>query len=290
MKILCTGATGFIGTNLVLALLDDKHEVAILKRRTSGLKHLEAKKDSLIVYDYLHYEDIDFSIKNYKPDVIIHLATLYINNHTKDELQSLLDSNIVFGTHLLEAMKTNGVTKLLNFGTRWQHINNQIYNPANLYAATKQAFADILCWYNKNGIVSKTLELCDTFGKNDTRKKIVSLLVEACKNNVPVELSKGEQTLDIIHVDNLIQYIISNIKNDGFYDNTVEQIIGEEIKLKDLGLLIEKLYKVKGLFLWGAKDYRMNEVMYPPLCAAISKYHICGNLETELAPPGIICS
>ena len=283
MKILCTGATGFIGSNLVPALLTQRHTVAVLKRKTSGLKHLENYKGSITTYDYSTYSDIYEVLQESKPDLLIHLATLYINKHTEDDVQPILDSNICFGMHILEAMKRSGVSKILNFGTRWQHINNELYNPANLYAATKQAFYDILRWYNKDGIMSKTLELCDTFGKHDIRNKIVSLLIDAYKKKIPVELSKGEQILDILCVDNLVQYLILNIKNDRFYDNTVEQIVGQEIKLKDLGMLIEKLYNVKGLFLWGAKDYRINEVMTPPLCASIPQHHIYGDLESELA-------
>lgn len=282
MKILCTGATGFIGSNLIPALLQKKYSVAILKRKLSDLRQLEKQKDSLIIYDYMNYQDIENALKNYKPDVVIHLATLYINNHTKDELQNLLDSNIVFGTYLLESMKNSGITKLLNFGTRWQHINNELYNPANLYAATKQAFYDILCWYNKDGIMSKTLELCDTFGKNDTRKKIVSLLIEACQNKIPLNLSPGEQILDVLYIDDLVNYILANIEFSSFFDNQTVQIIGTEIQLKDLGTLIEKQYDVKGVLQWGAKDYRKNEVMTPPLFNDLTQVHLTSDINATL--------
>ena len=274
MKIVCTGATGFIGSYLVPALLNKKHNVAVLKRKISDLKQLEKQKDNLTVYDYVNYQDIETALQEYKPNLVIHLAALYINNHSKEELQALINSNILFGTHILEAMRNAGVDKILNFGTRWQHMNNQRYDPANLYAATKQAFTDILCWYNKNGIMSKTLELCDTFGKNDTRKKIVSLLIDACRNKIPLDLSPGEQILDITYIDDLVEYIISNIEDNDFYDNTVVQISGTEIKLKDLGTLIEKQYGVKGFLRWGAKGYRKNEVMRPPLCEDTAKVQL----------------
>ena len=274
MKIVCTGATGFIGSYLVPALLNKKHNVAVLKRTLSDLKQLEKQKDNLIIYDYVNYQDIETALQEYKPNLVIHLAALYINNHSKEELQALINSNILFGTHILEAMRNAGVDKILNFGTRWQHMNNQRYDPANLYAATKQAFADMLCWYNKNGIRSKTLELCDTFGKNDTRKKIVSLLIDACRNKIPLDLSPGEQILDITYIDDLVEYIISNIEDNGFYDNTAVQIIGTEIKLKDLGTLIETQYGVKGFLRWAAKGYRKNEVMRPPLSEDTAKVQL----------------
>lgn len=281
MKILCTGATGFIGSNLVPALLTQRHTVAVLKRKTSGLKHLENYKGSITTYDYSTYSDIYEVLQESKPDLLIHLATLYINKHTEDDVQLILDSNICFGMHILEAMKRSGVSKILNFGTRWQHINNELYNPANLYAATKQAFYDILRWYNKDGIMSKTLELCDTFGPNDIRKKIVNLLVEACKNKKMIDLSPGEQILDITYVDSLVEYIIANIENDIFFDNAVIQIAGSEIKLKDLGNIIEDACGVRGFFNWGKICYRENEIMKPPLCSSIKKKYLTADADIK---------
>ena len=284
MKILCTGATGFIGSNLVPALLTQRHTVAVLKRKTSGLKHLENYKGSITTYDYSTYSDIYEVLQESKPDLLIHLATLYINKHTEDDVQPILDSNICFGMHILEAMKRSGVSKILNFGTRWQHINNELYNPANLYAATKQAFYDILRWYNKDGIMSKTLELCDTFGPNDIRKKIVNLLVEACKNKKMIDLSPGEQILDITYVDSLVEYIIANIENDSFFDNEVIQIAGSEIKLKDLGNIIEDACGVRGFLNWGKMNYRKNEVMKPPLCNNLNIAKLEGKIENDIIP------
>jgi len=282
MKILCTGATGFIGSCLVPALLSKRHSVAVLKRKMSDLKQLEKQKDNLTVYDYVNYQDIENALQEYKPDLIIHLATLYINNHSKEELQALINSNILFGTHILEAMINAGVDKILNFGTRWQHINDELYNPANLYAATKQAFYDILRWYNKDGIMSKTLELCDTFGPNDIRNKIVNLLVDAYKNKKTVDLSPGEQILDITYIDSLVEYIINNIENNSFFDNKVAQIVGTEIKLKDLGDIIEDACGARGFFNWGKIPYRENEVMVPPVCGNLNIVKLEGKIKKDI--------
>ena len=58
-----------------------------------------------------------------------------------------MSSNITFGTQLVEAMVANGCYQFVNTGTSWQHYENDEYNPVNLYAATKQAFEDILRYY-----------------------------------------------------------------------------------------------------------------------------------------------
>lgn len=117
----------------------------------------------------------------FSPDAVIHLAALYVNQHKPADIFELANSNIVFGTHILEAMTKNGVAKFLNIGTRWQHLGNKRYNPANLYSATKEAFKAILMYYETRGLKHKTLEFGDTYGSGDTRKKIMELLITTCQ-------------------------------------------------------------------------------------------------------------
>lgn len=260
MKVLLTGSTGFIGKNLLSKLLEYGITVAVLVRDLSK----EINPNVVVFLGCDSFDAIDKAITEFKPDLVIHLATLYLNSHTPENIPNLIESNITYGTNLLESMKKNAITKIVNFGTRWQHMNNKDYCPANLYAATKEAFQDILEYYSKNGIKYKTLELCDTFGSGDNRKKIVDLLFNACINNTVIDLSPGEQIIDLLYVKELIVFIADNISSDDFFDNRRIQLSGTEIKLRDLGALVESITGKKGFLNFGGKRYRENEVMFPP--------------------------
>ena len=264
MRIILTGGTGFIGRNLIPQLLFDGHEIAMLQRRGSTSCALDNYKNQIEVYASDTYEEIANGFNRFHPEIVIHMATLYINHHTPADIPELISSNILLGTMLLEAMKNNSVSRILNFGTRWQHQENTIHNSANLYAATKEAFAEIVRYYSSNSIRYKTLELCDTFGKNDTRNKIVDLLIRACKKKEGLELSPGEQILDLVCVDDVVDFISTNITHESFYDNHTISISGTEIRLKDLGELVEDISEVSGYLLWGVRSYREHEVMSPP--------------------------
>jgi nucleoside-diphosphate-sugar epimerase len=264
-KILVTGATGFIGTHLVGSLLESGHNVAILKRSESGLKGLEPVHEKIHIFISDTYKDICLGIKEFAPDAVVHLAALYLNQHKLEHIVDLINSNIVFGTHVLEAMTENGITRFLNIGTRWQHLKNKRYNPANLYSATKEAFKDILVYYEIKGIKYKTIELGDTYGIGDTRKKIMELLISACQKKGKLDLTPGEQILDLTAVDDIGAYVVTNIDSPVFFDNTTVSISGAVIKLHDLGVMIEKEFKTEKLFNWGGKSYRENEAMEPPL-------------------------
>jgi CDP-paratose synthetase len=144
MRIALTGATGFIGTHLVPALVARKHEVAVLARAASDTGVFAPLGDHCRVYTADTYDDLQKCFSAFRPDAVIHLATLYLNQHTPADLPALINSNILFGTQVLEAMRETGTRNFLYFATRWQHLDDEAYKPANLYAATKQAFMDIV--------------------------------------------------------------------------------------------------------------------------------------------------
>jgi nucleoside-diphosphate-sugar epimerase len=220
-------------------------------------------KNDITILESTDYSSVCSGVKTFMPDVVIHAAAM-VNQQKPEQIADLINANITLGTHLLEAMKESGVTKFVNIGTRWQHIGNKRYCPANLYAATKEAFKDILIHYEIKGIRHKTIELCDTFGTGDTRKKILDLLVVACRKREPIDLSPGEQILDLSYVDDICQFILTGIQSEKFFDNKTVSLSGAVIKLRDLGEMVEKHYETSGFLKWGAKPYRDNEVMSPP--------------------------
>ncbi|MBR4903729.1 MAG: NAD-dependent epimerase/dehydratase family protein, partial [Selenomonadaceae bacterium] len=146
MKILMTGITGFIGHHLGERLVNDGHEVHAIVRPTSKIDELS---DNLRRNVKFHVCDKDNTVldivtdlcaDNSRPDLVYHLATNYLNAHKFEDIQGLIQSNITFGTELLEALVTNGVYNFVNVGTFAQHYEDADYSPVNLYAATKESF------------------------------------------------------------------------------------------------------------------------------------------------------
>jgi nucleoside-diphosphate-sugar epimerase len=258
-RIMVTGATGFIGSHLIPILLREYYQVAIIKR-----KQTKYENSNVRIIDSDCCESIRSGIKDFKPDVVIHLATLYINKHTPAQIAELINSNITFGTYILEAMAENNILRFVNIGTYAQHFGGKEYCPVNLYAATKEAFKDILAFYESKAIQHKTIELFDTYGEGDTRKKIMELLITACLNKKPLDLTSGEQFLDLSSVDDICEFLVSHIKKPDFFDNGTIALSGNVIKLRDLGAIIESHFNAPGILHWGAKQYRDNEMMKPP--------------------------
>ena len=264
-----TGATGFIGSNLVRVLLKNNSKITIITRKNSDYSKILDIKDKLNIYEY-NGDIIElvnlFNLIN--PDLVIHLASSFILNHRLDEIDKLIDSNIGFGTQILEAMKLSNCKKIINTSSYYQHYNNEIYNPVNLYAATKQAFEDIIYYYSSEyNIKSITLELFDTYGENDSRPKILNLLNNYANSKKALDMSLGEQILDITYIDDIVSAYLKtiqliSIKEDNIPDK-YSLISENRIKLKDLVRLYEQVTNKKINVNLGAKPYRNRQIMNP---------------------------
>lgn len=269
MRALITGATGYIGSNLAKRLVNEKWDVHIIVRSNSNLHLINNILDklSINVHDGTTEGMIEICKKTH-PEVVFHLAASCIPKHQSKDIQSLFRSNILFGTQLLEGMAKNNIKYLINTGTAWQHYENHEYNPMCLYAATKQAFEDILKYYTQaEGLRSITLKLFDTYGPDDPRRKIMNLLKDISISGRELFMSPGEQYIDLVYIDDVIEAFLKaaiRIKSNFDIEHECYAVSsGNPMKLKDLVKIFEKVYGNKLKITWGGRTYRKREVMVP---------------------------
>jgi len=264
---LVTGGTGFIGTNLIKRLILTGWIVHVIVRQQSNLNSLEGSIKKIT----LHTSDGSTSslvkiLKNSKPIVVFHLASLFLSGHLPNDIEPLIKSNIIFSTQLLEAMNESGIKNIVNTGTSWQHYENKSNSPVNLYAATKQAFEAILQFYiEANFFKAITLKLFDTYGPEDPRLKLFHLLGKISKTEELFLMSPGEQLIDVVYVDDVIDaYLIAAerlITDQVSNHETYAVSSGSPISLSQLVNVYEKETSRKLPIHWGGRPYRNREVM-----------------------------
>lgn len=265
---LITGATGFVGSHLARRLVWEGWQVHLLIRPGSCLLDApEFVRMTSHVYDG-GIESVVRCVDQAKPDVVFHLASLFLSQHSTDDVESLIQSNVLFGNQLLEAIKVNEVNYLINTGTSWQHYNNDNYNPVCLYAATKQAFEALLEYYVQAcGIKAITLKLFDTYGPDDLRPKLFHLLNKAAMSGETLDMSAGDQLIDLVHIEDVLEaYLIAARR---LIEGKVEQheiyavSSGQPLPLRNVVELYAKATKQTVHVNWGARPYRFREVMVP---------------------------
>ena len=269
---LVTGGTGYLGKNLTRKLLDSGWEVHLLVRDATKADDQKFYLDGSTTHFY------DGNINNLisilelsRPTVVFHLAAKVVTDHKFENVaivEEIYDSNILFGSQLLEAMRICSIKKFVNTGTFWQYYEGGEYNPVSLYAASKQAFEAILKYYvNAENYEVITLTLFDNYGPLDTRPKLFSMLNKLALSNSPVEMSGGEQYINIVYIDDVAQaYITAGlilIEETGSKYNNYVVSSPSQIKLRDLVEIYLELATIKPKILWGARTYRDREVMHP---------------------------
>jgi len=158
MKILLTGAAGFIGFHTTKVLLDRGDEVIGLDNLNTyyDVTLKEARLAQLLPRNGFHFikaslEDraaIDRLFAEYKPQRVIHLAAQAGVRFSLTNPHEYLDSNIIGFLHILEGCRHNNVEHLVYASSSSVYgantslpfsVHQNIDHPLSLYAATKKA-------------------------------------------------------------------------------------------------------------------------------------------------------
>jgi len=260
LRILLTGATGFLGSHLLEKLLDDHHEVVILKRTTSDTWRIRHRLDKITSFN-VDVEPIEAAFVEKQLDAVIHTACHYGRN--QDSMSQVIDSNLMFGVKVLEmAIKYNTGT-FFNTGTLLPHY-------LNTYSLSKKQFSEWLK-QSSNKIRAVTLKLEHMYGPKDDKTKFVPwLLDKMIRSDEEIKLTKGEQLRDFIHIDDVVAaYMILLNSADSLppyaeFDVGTAQPMTIRHFVETLGDVVEKEIglTVKPRLNFGAVPYRDGELMH----------------------------
>lgn len=229
------------------------------------MSKLENVKCKLVYVDDRQtlYEEMEIV----KPEIVIHLAGIFLSEHKDDDIAALIDSNIDFPTILFDAAYKSGCRRFINTASCWQNYQGESYNPVNLYAATKQAIEDILKYYvMAKGAEAITLNIFDSYGPNDLRKKVLNI-VSGLKDGDSIGMSGGDQRMYLCYIEDIVSAYIQAI-------NLLYSMKGGEYK--KYAVRDESTYSLKEIITcyltlsgkhinvrWGERPYRSREIMDP---------------------------
>jgi nucleoside-diphosphate-sugar epimerase len=134
-----------------------------------------------------------------------------------------------------------------------------------LYAATKQAFEDILAYYTEaTAIKAITLQLFDTYGPDDPRPKLFHLLAKTARSQESLAMSPGEQLIDLVYIDDVIDAYLcaADLLSTLPAGHQVYAVSsGKPLPLRKLVSIYELVSGLKLHIDWGKRTYRPREVM-----------------------------
>jgi nucleoside-diphosphate-sugar epimerase len=266
MKILITGSTGFVGRHLIPKLIHSKHsilEITIQPEISLGLYGNDTHK-------YVPHEEDQYgfnkAVKDFKPEIVIHLASFLTSLDDYNTLIKLLNTNITFFCQILDAIKECDIKLFVNTGTFAEYYKgNDEFDPAYLYAATKTASRSFLDYYSKvYHFKQATVVPYTIYGGKDSQKKIIDIIYESTESDKPIDLSPGEQVLDFIHVEDITNFYLQLVEQHNCLPqkSNFKLGTGKGHTLKQVTAIIEEVTQKRARINWGGKPYRPSDVMY----------------------------
>lgn len=201
-RAIVSGATGHLGQEVA-------RQLASAGVQVHGLTRQEVARDGAAGEPSVHLHRVDGQLESLlsvfnevRPDVVFHIAGFYRREHQAADVAALMETNIHFGVQLLEAMRLAECRHLVTAGSYFQHFDADAYRPLNLYAATKQAFEDLIAYYvDACDISAVRLTVCDIYSEYDTRRKLMTDIATAWASKTPLHFKDEEIWVDLVHVE-----------------------------------------------------------------------------------------
>ena len=220
-KVVVTGGSGFIGSNLVKYLLKKKYYVINIDKLSYSanpynVKNLKKNKKYIFIKTDLNNKKKIFQmLKKYEPAVIFNLAAETHVDRSIDSPRNFINSNILGVYNLLESIliykkKYKKKIKLIHISTdevygdliKGKSNEKYPYNPSSPYSASKASADHLVKAYIKTyklpAIISNC---CNNYGPNQFPEKLIPKLIFNIINNRTLPIyGKGKNSREWIHV------------------------------------------------------------------------------------------
>ena len=229
MKIMVTGAAGFIGSNLVRHLIQEcEHSVLAVDKLTyagnrASLADLDSNPDfSFLQADVCDVSTMQKAFDDFQPEAVMHLAAESHVDRSIDGPEAFIQTNIMGTYHLLQLSRTyfDGITEAQKQEFRFHHIStdevygslgpddaafseNTPYDPHSPYSASKAASDHLVrAWHDTYGLPVVLTNCSNNYGPYQFPEKLIPVVILKAIRGEPIPVyGTGENVRDWLYVD-----------------------------------------------------------------------------------------
>jgi UDP-glucuronate 4-epimerase len=235
MKVLVTGAAGFIGSHVSLYLLgrgdevvgldniNDYYDVNLKYARLNRIEeHEHSSNFSFIKLDVADREGMEKLFEEQKFDKVVHLAAQAGVRYSIENPHAYIDSNIVGFTNILEGCRHNEVAHLVYASSSSVYganesmpfsVHDNVDHPLSLYAASKKANELMAHTYSHlYGLPTTGLRFFTVYGPWGRPDMALFLFTKAIMEEKPIKVfNYGNHRRDFTYIDDIVEGIIHTL-------------------------------------------------------------------------------
>ena len=266
-KILLTGATGFIGQELLPKLLAAGHEVHTIERYVTGRYSLRSSGNAITHYANLaDYPAVRNIVREVKPDIVIHLAAISAVSFSYEHPIEVSEANYLGSVNLAEACyhevpdfrqfitaSTSEVYGTYLKDPKQSLMEGSPYEPNSPYAVAKVAFEYYLQYMRKAYSFPMTImRPFNSFGRKDNKHFFIESVITQMLANPSGKVFLGDPKAirDWLYVDDHVEGYLKAIGNKKAIGETFNLCTGISYTTKETAERIAELTGFKGEIIW----------------------------------------
>lgn len=266
MRVLITGAGGFIGANLTRRMISLGHNVHILLHPQSNPWRLNEILDQVHVHsvDIKNPAKVSEVVSISKPDWIFHLA-VHGAYSWQNQDGDILCTNVLGTMNLLQASIKQGFDAFINTGSSSEYgfkyhapQENEWLEPNSTYSASKIA-ASLFCEHQAKSTNTRiaTMRLYSVYGPWEEPKRLMpSLLIHGIQGLYP-PLTSPDTARDYIYIDDVVDaYLIAAEKIKPGIGDIYNVGSGIQTSISELVNITDHIFPSRGLPRWGSMPNR----------------------------------
>jgi dTDP-glucose 4,6-dehydratase len=260
VKILVTGADGFIGSHVVETLVKSGHDVRafVLYNSFNSWGWLDesdkAIRDSIDIFagDIRDPHGVDKAVEN--QEVILNLAALIAIPYSYHSPDTYIDTNIKGTLNILQAARRHGVKRVVQTSTSEVYGTAQYIpideahplHPQSPYAATKVGADQLaLSFHSSFEVPVGILRPFNTYGPRQSARAVIPTIISQLANKSKVKLGSLSPTRDFSFVQDTANGFLAAAQSDAIVGQTINLGSGFEISIKETAETIAKLMNTK---------------------------------------------
>jgi dolichol-phosphate mannosyltransferase len=268
--ILVLGASGFVGANLLRALLAHREDVFGTVFHAPAWRLEGIPERHMLVADLLVDANLDDVLDRVKPRTIFNCVAYGAYSFEGDN-DLIYETNFNLTAKLLGRLETRGIACYVHSGSSSEYGDSaagphedDLPKPNSDYAVSKVACANLLRYYGKKKhLPCANLRLFSAYGPFEDSSRLVPTLVKAgCEGKYPPFVN-GSISRDFVYIDDVVEAYVDTALNlrESYFGESFNIGSGVKTTIVDVAKIAAEVFSIPGEPSYGSMEQRAWDVL-----------------------------